>query len=409
MLGYIYQCEYALYHLLDRDTAATQISIETADDVVVDGGAGDPQVLLQLKLHGQHDGRPPRSLTDRHEDLWKTLRVWASQIQLGRLDPAETSFVLMTTAPQSGDKNSFAYLLAPKGADLKRDPATALLRLEEMALEIDRDADLSEKSSLKKGSAAFLLLSPDKRIHLVKNLTIMTSSPSISNLRKKIDRRLRASGGTDEVHPQFVEGVVGWWYGACIRHLVGHGAEPIRFEALEQKIAELSRALALSGLPRYAMADQLDDDEIDTLTKRTFVQQILAIGHRHGGELMASAMLDFYKADAHRKRWLEELRIDHAELSSFEGDLRGVWGLHFGSAEADYEDCERATEPAKAYERLGQRVLKDTLSMPALGPKGFNVPFMARGSYHILANGSWPSIGWHPQWKSRFRTQEPSE
>ncbi|MGC1301869.1 MAG: ABC-three component system protein [Caulobacteraceae bacterium] len=401
MLGYIYQCEYALYHLLDRDKLTVQVSIETMDDVVSESGEGDPQELLQLKHHRKEEGRSVRSLTDRHEDLWKTLRIWATLIN-GEIESSETSFFLMTTSPKGGDEDSIAYFLAPKGGGLKRDPVKALNRLENLATEIFNEVDLSEKGALKKGASAFLLLPTEKRIHLVNNMTIVTSSPSIRDLRKKIDQRLRASGGTDEIHPQFVEGVVGWWYGACVHHLAGRGARSIPFEALERKIAELSQILTLSALPRYDIADALADDEVEALRGRTFVQQILAIGHRPEGELMLSAMLDFYKADAHRKRWIEEFRVDLTDLGRFEGDLRGAWGVHFGSAEIECEDCASSVEPEKAYQKLGQRVLRDTLSMPAPDLKGFSAPFLARGSYHILAGGDQPTIGWHPQWRARF-------
>lgn len=407
MLGYIYQCEYALYHLLDRDKPAVQVSIETVDDVVAHGAQGSPEELLQLKLHRQTPGRTIRSITDRHEDLWKTLRVWSTHIGAG-LNPSETSFILMTTAPRGADTESVAHCLAPKGGDLRRDPAEALKRLEALAAEISNDANLSDAGALKKGAEAFLLLPADKRIRLVNNMTIMSSSPSISDLRKKIDQRLRASGSTDEVHPQLVEGVVGWWYGACIQHLNDKGARPIPFEALERKIAELAQALNLSGLPRYDTTEVLDDAQVAALRERTFVEQILAVGHRVDGELMASAMLDFYKADAHRKRWIEDFRVDLADLNRFESDLRGAWSLHFGAAETECDDCASSPEPETAYQKLGQRVLKDTLGMPPVDLKGFNASFLARGSYHILASGDRPAIGWHPHWKVRFGPGKPS-
>jgi len=402
MLGYIYQCEYALFHLLDRDRRTNQISIETADDIVTANEQGDPQELLQLKLHRPKESGSIVSLTDRNDDLWKTLRVWATHISRGRIDPALTSFVLMTTSPRGRDADSVAHLLPPKGGDLERDPVKALSALEKLASEISIDADLSEKGALKKGSAAFRLLPIGERISLVNNITIVTSSPSIQDLRKKIEQRLRASGGTEEVHAQFVEGVVGWWYGACIQHLVGRGAHPITLEALGRKIAELSQALTLSALPSYEMAEQLASDDVTSLRERMFVRQILAVGHRSEGTLIAAAMLDFYKADAHRKRWIEELRVDLTELGRFESDLRSTWCLHFGTAEAECDDCAASADPEKEYQKLGQRVLRDTLSAQAPGLKGFNASFLSRGSYHILAGGERPAIGWHPQWKDRF-------
>lgn len=406
MLGYIYQCEYALYHLLDRDKLTAQVSIETVDDVVAQDAQGSAQELLQLKLHRPVPGRSVRSISDRHEDLWKTLRVWASHIRKG-LNPSETSFILMTTSPRSGDVESVAHCLEPKGGTLRRDPQKALEKLDALANEISNDPDLSDKGALKKGAEAFLVLSTESRIRLVNNMTIVSASPSIIDLRKKIDQRLRASGSVEEVHPRLVEGVIGWWYSVCIQHLHGKGARPISFEALERKIAELSQALNLAGLPRYPTEEVLNDSQIEGLRKRTFVQQILATGHRREGEMIASAMLDFYKADAHRKRWVEEFRVDHAELEAFESDLRGIWSVHFGAAEIECDDCVESPDPEKVYQKLGQRVLSQTLGAPASDLKGFNAAFLARGSYHIMANGERPALGWHPHWKARFNAGKP--
>ncbi|MFT8354640.1 MAG: ABC-three component system protein [Gluconobacter japonicus] len=406
MLGYIYQCEYALYHLLDRDNPAKQISIETTDDVVSDGLEGDPQTLLQLKLHRHNEENKAASLTDRNPDIWKTIRVWATHIHSSRLDPSITDFVLMTTAPEPSDERSFAYLLSPKGASSKRNPLIALPRLTKLAREISDDANLSDTGILKKGAEAYLLLKEDQRINLVKNMTVVTSSPSIIGLRKKIDQRLKASGGTDEVHGQFVEGVVGWWYGACISHLHGKGKHPITFEALSRKIAELAQSLTLSSLPAYDLDEALDNKAMDTLRTRTFVRQIVEVGYRSGGDFLMSAMLDFYKADAHRKRWIEELRVDDIDIRNFEGELRSRWRIYFGSVELECDDCAISSDPESGYRKLGQRILKDTLSTQSPSLKGFDASFLARGSYHILANGKRPVIGWHPLWRDRFYKRE---
>ncbi len=402
MLGYIYQCEYALYHILDRDNLATSLAIETSDDLVLEGHNGDPQQLLQLKLHGATPNAGVRNLTDRHEDIWKTLRNWATQVQRSDIDPATTSFVLMTTASRVTTETSIAHALCPKHSDGTRQPNEALSMIGNLALEIIADTKLSDKSSLKKGASAFLALPVNQRISLVRNMTIVTSNPSIRELRKKIDSRLRASGASEEAHPDFVETIVGWWYGACINHLSTGGIHPIKFEALERKIAETAQRFNISSLPRYQIVDALNEDQIRALNERTFVKQILETGYKQSGTLVVAAMLDFYKADAHRKRWLEELLIDNADLRQFEAELRAIWQIHFGFSEADCADIAEDEDLERLHRKAGQRTIRDTLAAPPPELKKFSEGFFARGSYHILANGSPPTIGWHPLWHRRF-------
>ena len=80
-LGYLYQCRlglwYALARLRDRDDI--EIAVESLDDVSF-SAEGKAEELLQTK----HHLNAKASLTDACPDLWKTLRIWASQIHLIR-------------------------------------------------------------------------------------------------------------------------------------------------------------------------------------------------------------------------------------------------------------------------------------------------------------------------------------
>ncbi len=110
LVGYVYQCEYALFRALDTDDPAEGFMVETFDDVVVEG-EGDALELLQLK---HHDPAKAKSFTDKSVDLWKTIRIWSSLVKDGTVDPGKTSFFLLTTA-QASPSAMLAEYLAPKG------------------------------------------------------------------------------------------------------------------------------------------------------------------------------------------------------------------------------------------------------------------------------------------------------
>lgn len=82
-LGYYYQGMFALVVLLDAEDG-TQVSIETEDDVYLEGRK---KTLHQLK----HSLAASTSLTVQSEALWKTLRIWSNH----KLD-SDTVFVLVT-------------------------------------------------------------------------------------------------------------------------------------------------------------------------------------------------------------------------------------------------------------------------------------------------------------------------
>jgi hypothetical protein len=87
-LGYAYQTEWCLVELLRRapDQPDMAISLELHDDVAWEQ-AGSPTELLQLK----HKIRSSGALTDQHDDLWSTIRVWMNCPEHGHAPDAEPS------------------------------------------------------------------------------------------------------------------------------------------------------------------------------------------------------------------------------------------------------------------------------------------------------------------------------
>lgn len=83
--------------------------IETLDDVTAEGL--DALELIHLK---HHDQKKLKSLTDKSEDVWKTVRAWSVAIQKGTVDAANAKFFLLTTAPSSNSSMLAEHLSAPR-------------------------------------------------------------------------------------------------------------------------------------------------------------------------------------------------------------------------------------------------------------------------------------------------------
>lgn len=392
LLGYIYQCEYALYHLLDRDKAPDQISIETLDDIV-QGPVEDPQALLQLKLHSGS----VKNLTDRHIDLWKTINIWSHYVRDGIVDPSKVSFFLLTSAPL-GKATGIGHHLSPQGSPHMRDIPAALKALQETATKILSTPNLDPKGGLVTGASSFSALTDSEKMNLVRNIYIVSGTPSVTNLRKLIDKRLRGCGAAKENHADFVEAIVGWWYGCAINQIADKTGRTISFDALETRISELAKQFAVGALKPYNNLMSPDENDLNALKDRWFAQQLIQVGITHDNFQFKAAVTDYYKADGHIKRWKEEFRIDPKTIDSFNSDIISIWSTHFGSAQAEVDDCKNQQDPCAAYRKLGREVLKDTLSSPAPKLKGFEGEYLARGAYHVLANV--PVIGWHPHWET---------
>lgn len=392
-IGYIYQCEYALYRLLDRDKPAAQVSIETLDDVV-EGDIKDPEALLQLK----HHSGDKKSFTDKSPDLWKTLRVWSEQIKGGHVDPSSTGFFLLTTATASSSATLAEHLAADEVKS--RDAVAALGALVSIATEAANVDKPNPKNDVYKGATAFLSLDDHQRVNLVRNIRIITEVPPINGLRKKILQRLSLSGALESELDEFAHAVVGWWYWSVIATMTTGAGKTISREALELRIKEVSEMLSASSLPVYIDLDNPSDEDLANLSERLFVRQLALLGLSDGNAMYKAALVDFYKADGHIKRWAEQLRLSPEELAAYENDLHSIWSTLFGLSELKVSSCEQEASPAEALRQLGSTVLADTLT--AAGPKlkKFEGDYIRRGTFHLMAN--YPKIGWHPYWQKHL-------
>ncbi|MGO4116880.1 ABC-three component system protein [Rhizobium ruizarguesonis] len=390
-IGYVYQCEYALYRALDPDDHAQGVMIETLDDVTAEGL--DALELIQLK---HHDQKKLKSLTDKSEDVWKTVRAWSMAIQKGAVDAANAKFFLLTTAPSSTSSMLAEHLLAP-GEGSKRNVTEAY----NLMVAIAEEMAASNVEDNRKRAGPFLALDEVHRKALVSNITIVSNMPVIEELRKKILKRLSFSGATAENLEEFTEAIAGWWYTALIQRLRTPGREMISKEALQEKISSLVVQYAAMTLPMFEDIGKPGDDDVNVLRRRLFVKQLAAIGHTGGMVAVSSAMTDYYKADGHIKRWVQNLQVEPKDLATFEEELTGHWATNFATAEAEAQFLTDDPDSEKKHQGLGRTALKETLQGSQAKLKGLSLDYLRRGVFHMMANK--PSIGWHPQWSSIFK------
>ncbi len=80
LLGYLYQCRFALWETLKRlkTNPSVAVAIETLDDVVFETN-GTPAEIIQVKHHINRQA----NLTDASTDLWKTILIWCDLLREG--------------------------------------------------------------------------------------------------------------------------------------------------------------------------------------------------------------------------------------------------------------------------------------------------------------------------------------
>ncbi len=372
-LGYLYQTIYALLLLLNG-REETRMSLETLDDVVFEDGDNSKQ-LLQLKHHKNSTA----NLTNNCPDLWKTLRVWSSQILEGNLSLSDTTLTLVTTA--IAPTGSISALLKPGSEKDVKDISGQLTQI----------AKSSTNQSLEDAFKAFLALSISQREELVLAIQILDGSPIIIDLPTKIKNLLL--GVRPKYREHVYERLEGWWVDLAIRHLFLNSEHMVSKNQVEEKIASINEQFGPDVLPiDFFDANPPDTPDLSS-DHRQFVMQLKRIMVQD--RRIEKAILDYYRAFQQRSKWMRDNLVDDREWESYEAKLIDEWDRFCLALrdEVDYDD----TSDEKCIV-IGKKVY-NWMEMKANFPirKQVTEEYMIRGSYHLLADKNPPGVWWHPK------------
>jgi hypothetical protein len=374
-LGYLFQARYALWLILDGPEERETV-LESLDDITLES-EGIPSELLQTKHHSA-----PASLTNASAELWKTLRIWSTHLSGGTVSFPRTALSLVTTA------------IAPSSSiasRLRREPGRNTGPALEELRNVARD---SENDSLKSAFSAFNDLSAEQQRTLVDAITVIDGSPDIAAIADRIRDKLRLAVDR-QYRDALYERLEGWWLGKVIEQLRSASPIPVAGFEVYDKVRSIAQQFGPEGLP----IDYLDarpeslDPAGDT---RMFVRQLRAIDV--GIARIEKAMLDFYRAFEQRSRWAREELLIGDEIELYERRLVDEWE-RFSMALAE-ELSPTASETEQ--QRVGRQIFNwvEQTADWRIRPN-VTEPYVMRGSYHLLADGSTPRVWWHPKFLER--------
>lgn len=374
LLGYLFQCRYALLESLRRlgDGPQFVVSLETLDDIVFERN-GEPPELLQTKHHVDRVA----DLTDGSVDLWKTLRIWCEQHITRALPAGSVLFLITTGIAPSG--SAAHYLRADTN---QRDPKKAHDRL--LAT-----ASSSTNKTNEAGYAAFRSVPLDERTTLCGSVFVADAAPTIVDLDASLRKTMFFAVRQDHLD-HFLQRLEGWWYRRALRQLTAASALPIMSEELQDEIAELREQFKQDNLP-------IDEDILTAVVDATgyqdttFVRQLKLIEISYQRILIA--IRNYFRAFQQRSRWVRDELLMVGELDRYEDRIVEEWEVLFEQMhdELGVESAEEAKKQA------AQALYKwaESGSLPNIRP-GCTEPFVARGTCHILADRR--RVGWHPDY-----------
>lgn len=156
-------------------------------------------------------------------------------------------------------------------------------------------------------------------------------------------------------------------------------------------IDDLRSQFSLTNLTAdYADAEPADID-VDG-DDRNFVEQLRLVGISN--QAIRFAIINYYRACEQRSRWSRDGLVKPGELKSYLKRLEEEWLNHSSLILPDIDTSN--VEQCIKYGRdiYGKCQNEGTLAIR----RDFNHPYVARGSYHTLADEL--KLGWHPNYQS---------
>lgn len=380
-LGYFYQFLYSLFRLIKSKNIEASVRIECLDDIEI---IDDSLDLVQTKLHI----KSVANLSDASPDFWKSIRVWADNINKNRIDINNTIFTLVTTANIS----EFSFL--NYFSETKNKDETLFTESEILEKLIDV-ATNSNSNTNKKGYKSFLSLPDDVQKKLINNITIIDASLSVDDLLTEIKHELQLSVFTDKLD-LLADRVIGNWMIFGVKHLINHIPE-ITYKQLHSTILDISYSFKEDNLPNDFLDEiKITDEEASSLQTKTFIKQLELISLRTTSRLVKNAISDFRRSFEQRSRWIREQLINIKEEEDYEKELVDKWNSLFAILEDQCENIDNEEQLKQLSKEFYLTfIVKKTPSIYI--KKNFTSEYLIRGSFHILSDKK--RIGWHPKYE----------
>jgi hypothetical protein len=382
-LGFYFQAFYALLTLVTLSTDEAAIGVEQLDDVEL---RGDGQTLLFQLKHSI--SATPSSITVRSVSLWRTMKVWVDA--LPSLTLAETTLHLVTVGSIANDSPLLALtttqadrseLLAAMTAEAER-----VMKAREAAAKANKQLPYKDRVD---GCIAFLGLTEQERLNLLRRIEIRPDSPTVGEVEKKIAERFQLV--LPEHRAAVASRLIEWWDRQVVYSLCGERERVITRAELQAQIMAIVADIEQARLvPEFETVSHPQDYQPDGMLAR---QIELVKGKPFDLE---RAIREEWKAREQRARWLTGNLAMAARITEYDHVLREHWSdRHAEMADAcaglkDDEKCAMGLELLRWTHNQAPTTVRPIA-------EGWGAAYYVRGSYQVLAVNL--KVGWHPEYQ----------
>lgn len=390
--GFVYQIFYFLYRLLKIQDGET-VSLEKIDDVGAEGGG--MQTYYQLKHSINSRPSAIKRMTDRDNDLWKTLNMWVSNVRKKGDDESqrqwieESEFVLISN--KSVENNRLYELIKaykteeskwseleqylseqaakePKEGDARKDGAKNIYSytknvneyalkkelLRHVTIEFESDEELEAKVNSELQHGKFI---PEKRVN---DMRLMLKGLLTEKMLKR-ETEYTMKSFADEFGPLFND-------------------------MRTRKFIPLNRDVILPVRPM----DQ------------TFVRQLQGVDASRSHDLQEVIRMTEQKLAFENDYNAANKMSGIHDQRQFEQDLHTEWRNMFDDYNGDLTFMSDEEEKKQA----GKKVLKEVKKLKLKYSQEDIGPTESNGCFFHFSDGKEPQIGWRCDWESLYNGKE---
>ena len=300
-----------------------------------------------------------------------------------------TQFCLVATGAVA-NKSSLAVLLRDAGSVLSDECIGALVK------ELDIISSERKNKSLWQCYEAWLALNQRQKGYIVANARVFHAAPKLGDISQEIQARIIRR--TAVVGAERASGIrlalVAWLEDIVDRRIGIHGCK-IDYEEFSRALQDARDRFSVGKLRSTEFNTVVPELNEERQKNPTYLQQLKLLG-ASDIELQI-AVEAFYLASADLDGWRQRNLTSDISLRHFESSLRREWKR--------YRAKSLRNAPANSAQELecGWTILDACMDFNGTIDGLPLDQHVVQGTYHKLADGVSPNVGWHPQFENLLR------
>lgn len=393
LVGFIYQEYYFLYRLLTIQDGEI-VSLEKVDDVGVEGG--DKLSYYQLKHSFNSKPSAIRRMTDRDNDLWKTLSMWVSIIKKKGNDEAQRRWIenseFMLISNKTAERNNFFGLVEAYKTNESKWSELEKYLAEQAAKEPQEVKDDKEKYS--------------------KSVYQYTKNVSEYGLKKEFLKKVSAKYESDEELLEKISREIQYK-----KHIPEKRVSDMRYMLMGGVTEAVSQGKAEYTMKSFdeafgSLFNDMRTRKFITLNRKvvlperpmeqTFVKQLQGIDASKCNDIKEVIRLTEQKLQFENDYNASNNSAGARVQRQFEKDMHTEWRNIFD----DKNDglTFMSDEPTK--KNAGKAVLKEVKKVRLKYDQEDIGPSESNGCYYHFSDGDVPQIGWRCDWETLYNGKE---